>query len=107
MIDDKDIEKKAYELWEKEGRPEGRDSEFWDKAKKSFYSLSRENFKDAITIIEGDKNKNPRLGWTITQTVGFAVTNASAVSRIEILYSESSKKIFDLEKSIDKLKENL
>ena len=107
MIDDKDIEKMAYELWEKAGKPEGRDLEFWESAKKSFYSLSKENFKDAVTILEGDKNKSQRLGWTITQTIGFPVYNSHAISRVDILWSENEKKLFDLKRSIDNIKENL
>jgi hypothetical protein len=27
------IQKRAYLLWEKEGRPEGRDKEFWERAR--------------------------------------------------------------------------
>ena len=105
MVDNKDIEKKAYELWEKAGRPGGRDSEFWETAKKSFYSLSRGNLKDAITIIEGDKNQ--RLGWTVTQTIGFAVTNNSAIAKMDISYSKNGGKIYDLSESIKKIKEKL
>jgi hypothetical protein len=37
MADEKDIEQrireKAFELWEMEGRPEGRDKEHWELAK--------------------------------------------------------------------------
>jgi hypothetical protein len=107
MIDDKDIEKKAHDLWEKAGKPEGRDLEFWEAAKKSFYSLSRENLKNAITIIEGDKNKNQRLGWTITETIGFAVTDTSGIGKIEISYSKNEGKIYDLSESIKKIKDKL
>ena len=107
MIDDEDIEKKAYELWEKAGKPEGKDLEFWEVAKKSFDSLSRGNLKDAITIIEGDKNQNQRLGWTVTQTIGFAVTNNSGIAKIDISYSKNGGKIYDLSESIRKIKEKL
>ena len=31
--DEERIRKLAYELWEKEGRPDGRDQEFWERAR--------------------------------------------------------------------------
>jgi hypothetical protein len=36
MSDDEDlIRRKAFELWEAEGRPDGRSEEFWEQAKAS------------------------------------------------------------------------
>lgn len=34
--DDEDIRRKAYEIWEKEGRPEGRHDEHWRRARETF-----------------------------------------------------------------------
>ena len=107
MVTNEDIKKEAYSLWEKAGKPEGRDLEFWDAAKKSFYSLSIKNFKDAITIIEGDKNKSPRLGWTSTQTLGFSMINYAAMSKMEIFWSKNTIAIDKLAKSIDKIRKSL
>ena len=33
MATEKQIQNYAYQLWEKAGRPEGRDKEFWNAAK--------------------------------------------------------------------------
>lgn len=33
MHDDQPIRERAYALWEKEGRPDGRDAEFWERAR--------------------------------------------------------------------------
>jgi DUF2934 family protein len=34
-MDEEQIQKRAYELWEKAGRPEGREEEFWERARES------------------------------------------------------------------------
>ena len=33
MSDDTSIQERAYYLWQKEGSPEGRDAEFWERAR--------------------------------------------------------------------------
>lgn len=48
MNDEQRIREKAYELWEKEGRPEGKDTEHWRQA-----SEDTERF---------DKPGNPEAG---------------------------------------------
>jgi Protein of unknown function (DUF2934) len=37
----KEIENRAYELWEKNGRPEGREEEFWKLAEQELCNKSK------------------------------------------------------------------
>lgn len=37
----KDIQRRAHEIWERQGRPEGRDAEHWREAKKSLEEESK------------------------------------------------------------------
>lgn len=36
-----DIQKLAYYMWEKDGRPEGKDWDFWFRAEKQLYSFTK------------------------------------------------------------------
>ncbi len=46
------IRERAYALWEKEGSPEGRDAEFWERAKSM---IETEPMKVTQTRGEGDR----------------------------------------------------
>ena len=69
-----EIEREAYMLWEKAGKPEGRDLEFWEKAKIDH------------------KNKQPRVGWYAYETIYFPQYKYMTDKELALLSLETSVK---------------
>ncbi|WP_028239089.1 DUF2934 domain-containing protein [Stutzerimonas azotifigens] len=42
MNDEQRIRERAYQLWEADGRPEGRDTEYWTRARDEIDSYTKE-----------------------------------------------------------------
>ena len=62
MSDDEDlIRRKAFELWEAEGRPDGRSLEFWDRAKAELADLmDKTSTKGARTRTTATRKRTAR-----------------------------------------------
>lgn len=63
MIDDRQwIEKRAYELWEAEGFPEGKDPDHWYRATEEYQAISEAagetiiKTRSSIKVNDGDDN---------------------------------------------------
>jgi hypothetical protein len=46
------IRERAYALWEADGRPEGRDLDYWRKAEQEFAELSVAGEEDPLTAVD-------------------------------------------------------
>ena len=80
-----EIEREAYMLWEKAGKPEGRDLEFWEKAK----------------TIHGKKNF--KLPWFVRELPPIVFANLSGIERI-YLRTETEAKIDNIQQSLDEMR---
>jgi hypothetical protein len=49
MADDDRISKRAYQIWESEGRPHGRDGEHWDRATREIQAETKTKVQSAGT----------------------------------------------------------
>lgn len=56
-----DIALLAYQLWEKEGRPDGRDTEFWLKAEAQLAACQRQSKDEVKTAIATAKAAPPAV----------------------------------------------
>lgn len=69
MADNEDdwIRKRAYSLWEEEGRPSGKDAEHWERAKKEFAAFGSAPPKRASARQTPSTSKTTSSGSPVTK----------------------------------------
>lgn len=81
-----EIKEQAYLLWEEEGKPEGRDEEFYEQAEQLCKERERSNYK---------------INWTVKQLIGDVFVNTEGIERVNFLFEP--KPITEIRKILKKM----
>lgn len=60
MIDDSKVRERAYELWEKDGRPEGSEEFYWQLAKEQLEAEANPQVADSEWPAKGEASRFDR-----------------------------------------------
>jgi hypothetical protein len=64
---DKEIKNRAYEIWERNGKPEGKEDEFWQQAEQELRNEDKSSPSALLTTCKTDRKCLPDVSFSSSQ----------------------------------------